>query len=138
MSDVKKSNSLYFNEPHLENMKFVSNDNFINDDYDGKVNIELSSNINRIDDKSSNVKLTLLLNKENEDYPFYIEVTMTADFRYEKNLEESVIEELLKVNASSLLFSYIRTLVVEVTDRSKFSTLHLPFMNFTQSKKSDD
>ena len=43
------------------------------------------------------------------------------------------VKELLKVNGASVLLSYIRPIVANLTNSSQYSVLNIPFMDFTQS-----
>ena len=42
-----------------------------------------------------------------------------------------MVDKLLNQNAPSLLLSYIRPIVVQITAASPFPTYNIPFMNFT-------
>ena len=43
------------------------------------------------------------------------------------------VKELLKINGASVLLSYIRPIVANLTNSSQYSVLNIPFMDFTQS-----
>lgn len=49
----------------------------------------------------------------------------------EKRLSTEEEEDLLKVNAASLLLSYIRPQIRSITSLSKFREQNIPFIDFT-------
>lgn len=67
----------------------------------------------------------------NSKLPFFIRETMKAKFIWKKGLNNNDEENLLKINAASLLLSYIRPQVRNITSLSKFSEQNIPFIDFT-------
>lgn len=56
---------------------------------------------------------------------------MKAKFIWKKGLSTEEEEDLLKVNAASLLLSYIRPQIRSITSLSKFREQNIPFIDFT-------
>ena len=48
-----------------------------------------------------------------------------------------MIDRLLNQNAPSLLLSYLRPIVAQVTSASKNGTYKIPFVNFTKPMKAE-
>lgn len=48
-----------------------------------------------------------------------------------------MIDRLLNQNAPSLLSSYLRPIVAQVTSASKYGTYNIPFVNFTKPMKAE-
>ena len=58
--------------------------------------------------------------EKNDDIPKAIE---GANFRWNDELDDNMIDRLLNQNAPSLLLSYLRPIVAQVTSASKYGTL---------------
>lgn len=84
---------------------------------------------------SSVVALTLETNNDlnfTESDPCYLRVTMKATFIWDKEAyTQSEVKSLLKVNAPSLLLSYIRPQVASVTENSDMPAQQIPFIDFS-------
>ena len=61
--------------------------------------------------------------EKNDDIPFYIKAIEGANFRWNDELDDNMIDRLLNQNAPSLLLSYLRPIVAQVTSASKYGTL---------------
>lgn len=61
--------------------------------------------------------------ENNDDIPFYIKAIEGANFRWNDELDDNMIDRLLNQNAPSLLLSYLRPIVAQVTSASKYGTL---------------
>lgn len=85
-------------------------------------------------DRSAIVALDLKVGEIQSDYPFCIRAVMQAKFIWE-DIEEDMVNNLLRKNAPALLLSYLRPYVAAITSASPFPALQLPFMDFT---KNDD
>ena len=80
----------------------------------------------------SDVILECILGDEEQSSPFRLSITMQATFQWGNDYSDDMVEKLLSQNAPSLLLSYIRPHVVQITDASPFATVHIPFLDFTQ------
>lgn len=58
---------------------------------------------------------------------------IAIDEKYPNNM----IDRLLNQNAPSLLLSYLRPIVAQVTSASKYGTYNIPFVNFTKPMKAE-
>lgn len=105
------------------------------------VNVHLIRNVVR-ESKEANeatVNLTIQLNQaSDEDASFFAEVTMQGRFIWDKNLDETLVEKLLGQNAISLLVSYARPIIAQLTNASPLPVYNLPFLNLTEEKKEKD
>ncbi len=61
--------------------------------------------------------------EKNDDIPTYIKAIEGANFRWNDELDDNMIDRLLNQNAPSLLLSYLRPIVAQVTSASKYGTL---------------
>ena len=68
--------------------------------------------------------------------PFYILAVERADFRWEKELDDARVKSLLDQNAPSLLLSYLRPIIVQITEASAYNVCNIPFVNFANFKET--
>ena len=104
-----------FTNPALSGLEFWINKKF-NSEKDTKIQIRMNMS----------VKVA------KEENPFYIKAIEGANFRWNDELDDNMIEKLLNQNAPSLLLSYLRPIVAQVTSASKYGTYNIPFVNFTK------
>lgn len=126
-----KASNFQFLNPYLEEMFFAGNDNF---DMNEDIEMENSFNVQVKKDKENRrakVELVLETNVNVEDAPFRMRVKVASDFKWDNSDDESV-EAMLKCNAPALLLSYMRPIVANITNVSKFPVYNLPFVNFQE------
>lgn len=126
-----KASSFQFINPYLEEMFFAGNDNF---DMNEDIEMENSFNVQVKKDKENRrakVELILETNVNAEDAPFRMRVKVASDFKWD-NLDDESVEAMLKCNAPALLLSYMRPIVANITNVSKFPVYNLPFVNFQE------
>lgn len=68
------------------------------------------------------------------DELYFLRVSMESTFSWDEMLDFSV-EDFLKINAPSLLLSFIRPVVAELTGLSEYKQQYLPFIDFSVNKK---
>ena len=56
---------------------------------------------------------------------------MSSDFEWE-DMDESMIDTMLHINAPALLLGYMRPIVATITNSSKYPVYNLPFINFNE------
>lgn len=118
-----------FNNPVLEHLEFGINDKFEEEKYHG-IEINGETQITRVKNKEKAlVKLCLYIGEQTDAAPFWIKVSMRAKFVWEKNMKPELVERLLQANAPSLLLSYIRPIVSNITSNTQFPTFNIPFMD---------
>lgn len=142
MNTQKNASSFKFSDPNL-----VSSILLINKNYKGNLSevktlsFELEAQgTPKVDQKDNCQKSTVLLTVRTSDdiemddkTPCYISVTMEADFLWEKGVYTKDQEsKLLEINAPSLLLSYIRPYIAELTGASELPVQHIPFIDFTK------
>lgn len=129
-----KSSKFQFVDPHLEEVSFIANPVFVSEADDGEIEMQNSFNIQvkrSKDENRANVELTLETNTENERAPFKLQIKVASDFKWE-DLDEKTVDSMLNLNAPALLLSYMRPIVANITNSSKFPTYNLPFINFKE------
>lgn len=107
------------------------------------ININLTKTVSR--EQGSNeasIELLLQLNKEGdtvcENAAFFAEVAMASVFTWDASLGEDAVNSLLQLNAISLLISYIRPVIANMTYMSPGGALNLPFINVTKLVSKTD
>ena len=145
--DIKSHESFFeFSNPELLRSVFVVNPDFSSNEKD-ESQMSISSRVmfpKRNDENSTKkhavVQVTVgnqadLSFKNNE--PYFLEVPMGAKFLWPKEIEKETFETLLNNNAPLLLLSYIRPIVSEVTEKSRYNTVHIPFIDFAHADNND-
>lgn len=128
-----------FSNPMLLALEF-----HINDTYDAdvsEINVDISINVNkeRVNANEAVVELVMEIGERYDRAPFYVRAVEGAMFRWDDDAfaSEQQIEDLLDVNAPSLLLSYLRPIVSSVTSMSKYPTYHIPFINFNKANRNE-
>ena len=131
---------IQFTDPELIESIFLVNGDFdINKSKAKKQNMSIKPVVETPHDSNDEKRETVIsLSVTNFDEikfekstPYLIRVTMKATFKWEKGLTDEEENNLLNVNAASLLLSYIRPLVSQLTGMSRFNTQSIPFIDFT-------
>ena len=83
------------------------------------------------------VCLTLRINCDeqnnfHDNAPFGIEVAYAAQFTWDNEVEEKQKQTFLAINAPTLLLSYIRPIVTQLTACSPYPEYHVPFIDMNQ------
>lgn len=124
-----------FIKPVLTSAEYVVNNNFekdINKSID--MNMDMKVSVKRLSDNEADVSLTVCLGEKSDKFPFFLNVTESAKFRWNSEIDEKMSKQLLKQNAPSLLLSYLRPIVSQITSATEFETFDIPFINFSEMK----
>lgn len=129
-----------FTNPALVNLEFGVNEEFdIKEDKEVDLSINMSVQIDRKENRSEAlVGLTFEIGSKQDNAPFYIKAVEKANFRWGEGLDNSMVDRLLNQNAPSLLLSYLRPVVVQITAASPFNAYNIPFINFTKISNQED
>lgn len=126
-----KESYFQFSNPAIVNLEFCGNKDFDKDLFEG-FNIDNEVNIVMLDEEKGNdaqVFLKICIGEKTNAFPFFISITMSAEFRCEED-KCDMFHSLLETNAPALLLSYARPVISMITSQSIFPTLDIPFMNF--------
>jgi len=95
-----------------------------------KVNQELNTKTNKIDDSNYEVVLTLTVTvKVGEDTAFLVEVQQAGLFLV-AGLENQALAQVLNTTCPNILFPYAREAIDNVVTKGSFPALMLPPINF--------
>ena len=126
---MKKSN-LQFKDPHIEQIDFrISSEQ--NPDDDMPINIEIKPQING---NEANVKMILKVGNIDQDNKvtthFYFCGIISSDFIWNENIKDP--ESMLKISGGTVLLSYLRPILANLTMQAGLRPLNFPFINFTE------
>lgn len=130
-----KESNFQFKDPYLTKVDFEINKGFIG----GKeISIEnnMSVEIKRNDKEPvAVVSVKLVIGEKSEKMPFFIDCAMESHFKWnESEYDEKTVNELLSINAPSLLLGYLRPIVSQITNLSPYPPYNIPFYNFLNNE----
>lgn len=124
-----KESKFQFKIPKLMELKFRKNEDYSGNEKDLK--IKVSTNVDRKEIEASvTLNIKIFDEEDFENYPYYINIIMQGDFKWEKDLNDEQIEDLLNKNAPAILLSYMRPYFSDITTGSGYPPLILPLLNF--------
>lgn len=130
---MEKSN-FQFKRPVIKRLLFSINNNFDKEKYNG-IEVEGYTTIKRSnDEKNAIVNFELKIGDESKEVPFFIDLEMSARFMWNDDLSKDKQEKLLSVNAPSLIVSYMRPIISNITSNSQFPSFDLPFIDMRNNK----
>lgn len=122
-----------FSNPTLNKLDFRVNEYFDPVDIASiEMENQLSINVEKSEDEQQAlVTLTVSINENLEVSPFTISAEISAAFRWEDSIDSNMLDTLLSKNAPALLLAYIRPIIANVTNSSKYPAYNIPFLNFS-------
>lgn len=133
-----KESKFQFSNPTLESLEYTINKDFLEDKFNG-IEVNAETSIGKLKDKtqtSTVVGLKVEVGTHDSTSPFFARIAMSSEFHWDTDLNEKMLNNLLKYNAPALLFSYIRPHIANLTNSSNYPPFNLPFMDFNESKSS--
>lgn len=122
-----------FSNPELEKIVFSVNQSYEESKFDG-ISMQSNTEVKKLDGNKAKVSLTITIGNDTDTQPFHICITMSANFIWEDDIDDVMAKQLLNMNAPAVLLSYIRPIVSSLTNSSKYPTLNIPFIDFTQNE----
>ncbi len=131
-----KTSAFQFKNPVLMELEFGINKEFLNQsDNEQQISVNMEVQVHRKKEETeAEVSLKFRLGDKDELNPFYIIATEKADFKWKDGLKEDAVKQLLNQNAPSLLLSYLRPIIVQITAASPYNAFSIPFVNFTSEE----
>lgn len=132
-----KKSDFQFVRPYLQKLVFLENDQFDMDTEEAE-EIEMHNTFSIQVNKSTEeplavVTLNFEMNKDEKKAPFKIEASISSLFRWQMMNDEQV-NRMLRINAPAMLLSYLRPIISQITNSSKFPVYDLPFLNFADEQ----
>lgn len=129
-----KNSRFQFENPVLKSLDFkINNVSEALDISSVEMQNEIKVNTKRHKEKpTAIVELSVIIGTEDDSSPFYIEATIGSRFIWDEDkYDEETIDSLLKMNAPSLLLSFIRPIISNITNVSPYPAYNIPFIDFT-------
>lgn len=128
-----KKSKFEFSTPKLEKVKYENNIYFDKSCFTG-ITVEAQTEVKRHENKNeATVTLGLNIGEKENSLPFLVEISMSTNIRWEEEFNEELIVTILSSNAPSLILSYIRPIVANLTGNSGLPAYNIPFMDFTSN-----
>ena len=105
------------------------------DEITEKIKVDLETNVDT-GENDTDADVYVTLKTIGDDLPFYIEAEMYSKFTWDEEFKNENMQKILKTNAASVLVSYIRNIVANITSSSRYPTWHIPFLDLR--KENDD
>lgn len=128
-----KESNLKFSNPIIEKLDYKINTDI---QPENKLSISNSFSINVNKHPSQNeaiVALGISVGNEHNSEPFNVEMSILAKFVWDDAYDEKTINDLLTINAPSLLLGYARPIIATITGMSPYPAYNIPFYNFTEN-----
>lgn len=132
-----KVSGFQFKNPRLTKLVFETNTEFVSQNQELEVGFSMENTVKRRDEEAI-VSFTLSVFKDQKQVaPFFIEATIEALFVWSADdfSDDKMVQDLLSINAPSLLLSYLRPHISQVTAAAGFPPLNVPFFDFTKKQK---
>ena len=122
-----------FTNPALSKMEFLINEGFDNNITEVQMKMNISVNVSKSEDgNKALVSLICEIGEKSNEVPLWICAEENADFKWNDEISEDLEEKLLHQNAPSLLLSYLRPIVSQLTAATRYGAYNIPFVNFTK------
>ena len=134
MGSVVPDSPFQFTTPVLSYLVFEQNEDFkIQPDKEVQTQIKMGVAVKKNNDSpEATVSLTVEIGERNGESPFYIRAVESGNFRWKNELNGELVKRLLDQNAPTLLLSYLRPVIVQITAASPYGLQNIPFVNFAQ------
>lgn len=121
-----------FKNPVLTDLVFEINNDFDNHDKTQvQIGLGIGVNIEKKGNNEATVKLSVEIGERSSKTPYFIRAVEKSDFRW-RNEAENMVDILLSQNAPSLLLSYLRPIIHQITAASPYGIYDIPFINFAK------
>lgn len=135
-----KQSTFEFSNPIIDTLSYKINNAFVNNEKLIEMKQSLTVENQKLDQSNNaSVRLVIGINIEDEkesidlkEKPFSLSISVKAMFRWGDEFNESDVNNMLKVNAPSLLLSYARPIISMITASSPIGSYNIPFFNFIE------
>lgn len=116
--------------------KRVSEVDYTSNDYDNKLNIDISKSI---EGNELSVELTVEIKTGvGEKTDVEMVVKMVGQFTRTAGIDQIPVERFAKVNAPAIIFPFVREHIASVTSKAGIPTILLPPINFVKMAEDED
>ncbi len=131
--------ALKFNKYIVKTIEFKKNMKYDENKDNNSINIDIANSIRYIGENKFKVGLKITLGDkdlQNIKSPFYLLVEILGDFELIGSTENR--EQFAKINATSILFPYVRALITNITANANIPPLILPPMNIVNMIENNE
>ncbi|MFC5604795.1 protein-export chaperone SecB [Sporosarcina koreensis] len=128
------ASSFLFNEYVVKNVVFELNDNFQqSDSIDLDFKLDTDFYLNEQEDQAMVLLRCVIFDDyEQKNYPFYINIEIVGSFSLNGDFSSEEIVDLCRLNATAVLFPYLRAFVSNLTSLAGVPNLILPTVNISK------
>ena len=129
-----KKSRIQFENPELKKLFFQENLDFDTNGYEG---IKLAGNTRirkNVENNSAKVQFNLAIGEKDKKFPFSLVIEMESEFVWEEEMSDQDVNDLLKINAPSLLLGYMRPIVANITGMTKYPAFNIPFLDMRENE----
>lgn len=122
-----------FRNPVLTELKICLNEKFDDSQHNvTQTDIHFTVEIKKNEEHSNEAVVSLIceIGEKSSHAPYYIHATERAEFRWKDDMEINV-DTLLRRNAPTVLLSYLRPIIAQITAATPYDAFNIPFMDFT-------
>lgn len=134
MCSIVPESTFQFTTPVLAYLEFAPNKDFdAPPNQEVQTQIRMGASVNKSNvSPNATVDLTVEMGEKDGNSPFYIRAVERADFRWGNELSDEMVKRLLDQNAPTLLLSYLRSAIAQITAASAYGICNIPFVDFTK------
>ena len=130
MEIAMKESALQYKIPKVEYISFERNEDY-NEKNELDMQMTSAIEIDKNDEnREATITLALELGEEGTNAPFFLKIAANSDFRWEESVNFD-IDKTLKLSGSTMLLSYLRPIVANVTMQAGLPPFQLPFLDLT-------
>ena len=138
MCSVVPDSPFQFTTPVLSYLVFEPNEAFnIQPDKEVQTQIRMGVAVKKSNVSQATVSLTVEIGDKSGESPFYIRAVESGNFRWGNEFSDEMVKRLLDQNAPTLLLSYLRPVIVQITVASPYGLQNIPFVNFAEFTQTD-
>lgn len=138
MNTKENKSKFQFSRPVLKEAIFLANA----DEKDEDIVFSFETRVQepqRNEDNQFSSKVTFTVSNfedlsSTSDEPYFLRVSMESTFSWVE-ISDFSVDDFLKINAPSLLLSFIRPIIANLTGVSEYKEQFLPFIDFSNNKK---
>lgn len=124
---------MQFKNPVVEQVSLKRNKDFNKEAYEG-MSVYYNIDVPYKESNSATMVLDMQIGEKGEKAPFYMEISISAEFFWQNEVE-GMSESLLKRNGVLLLLSYARPFISHLTVDAGFNPFNIPFVDLREDIK---
>lgn len=131
---------LQFKDYKVNYIKFDLNESFSDRDeieIEFKLNTEISIS-KEINEGKVTLISTVFDSAEENNFPFFLEVSLSGFFRAEEEISKENFIKFLEMSGTATLFPFLRSVITDITRISNVKPLVIPLINIYRLRENTD